>query len=142
MAQIKPLSEASAKWKRRTENAGTEYAEGVANPRSDWATQTKAAEKSYEQGVQAAITRKAFGKGVTKAGTATWQTAALEKGPGRFAQGVAGAEDAYAKGFEPYATVIRNLTLPARGAKGDPGNINRVKVIAEALHKKKIETSA
>jgi hypothetical protein len=138
MAQIKSDQASADKWTRRTQNAGTEYAEGVQNPRSDWASQTKAAEANYEKGVQAAIQRKSFGKGVTKTGTSGWQAAALEKGPSRFAAGVAGATNKYAEGFKPYRETIKNLTLPPRGPKGDPANIQRVAAVAKALHDKKL----
>ena len=139
MANIKSMTRSKEKWARVSAQSGTEYAEGVQNPRSDWATQTQAAEKQFEQGVQAAITRKAFGKGVKKAGTETWQKAALDKGPSRFAQGVQGAQDKYETGFKPYADVIANLKLPPRGAKGDPANIQRVTAVATALHAEKIK---
>lgn len=139
MAEIKSAGAAADKWGRRTSTAGPEYEEGVRNPRKDWAEQTGKAEKNYEAGVQAAIQRKSFGKGVANTGTSGWQAAALAKGPGRFAQGVSGAIDKYRAGFQPFQETIANLALPARGPKGDPNNINRVSVIASALHKKKIE---
>jgi hypothetical protein len=34
--------------------------------------------------------------------------------------------------------VIQGTTLPPRGAKGDPANIQRVAVLATALHAKKV----
>ncbi len=45
------------------------YEEGVRNPDKDWAKETLAAEKNYEEGVKNGIARKAFGKGVKKSGT-------------------------------------------------------------------------
>jgi hypothetical protein len=139
MAKIKDASTINEKWKRRAGNAQQEYTEGVQNPRADWASQTSAAEKSYEQGVQAAIGRKSFGKGVRKTGTEGWQRAALTKGPSRFSQGVTDSGDAYASGFAPYQQVIASTQLPERGPKGDPKNINRVSTMAKALHQKKLE---
>jgi len=139
MANIKDASLIASKWKRRSENAGAEYEEGVRNPRTDWAQATSAAESAYDQGVQNAINRKAFGKGVRKAGTAKWQSNALSKGPSRFSTGVAAAQQAYEDGFAPYRQTISALSLPARGAKGDPKNIQRVAAVASALHAKKIE---
>jgi len=139
MAKIKPLDQTRDKWVRRAGSASNEYAEGVKNPRADWATATKAAEKSYEAGVQAGIQRKAFSKGVTKTGTEGWQNAAVEKGPARYQQGVAVSSQAYEEGFAPYRQVIANLNLPQRLPKGDPGNINRVSAVAKALHDEKIK---
>jgi len=139
MAKIKDTSTIAEKWQRRAGSAGTEYEEGVRNPRADWATETAKAESNYEQGVQAGIQRKSFGKGVKKAGTDTWQKNSISKGPQRYSQGVALAGDKYAEGFAPFAQVIGATNLPARGPKGDPKNIQRVATMAKALHDKKIE---
>jgi len=142
VAAIKPLDAISSKWSRVAGQSGQSYLEGVNNPRADWATQTVGAEANYNAGVQSAITRKAFAGGVKAAGTQKWQTNAAEKGPGRYQQGVQLAQNNYAVGFEPYRTVISNLVLPKRGPKGDPGNINRVSAVSNALFKKKLELQA
>lgn len=139
MANIKAMDRITAKWKRVASGAAGEYEEGVRNPRADWATEAAKAEGAYEAGIRASITRKAFGKGIKSAGTAKWQHGALAKGPGRFSEGVALAEDAYEKGFAPYRAVIERTVLPDRGAKGDPKNIARVAAIAAALHDEKIK---
>jgi len=138
MAAIKPLARISNKWLSKSQGATQEYTEGVQNPRRSWAKATADAETAYEQGVQGAIARKSFGKGVIAAGDEKWQTNAVSKGPARFASGVALAQTSYEKGFEPYRTVIEQTVLPARGPKGDPKNIDRVRVIADNLHKAKI----
>ena len=139
MANVKSMSRISDKWKRVASGASAEYEEGVRNPRADWATETKKAEATYEEGIRASIGRKSFGKGVSKAGTDKWQSNALAKGPGRFSQGVALAQDAYEEGFSPYREVISRTPLPPRGPKGDPKNLARVAVIAKALHDEKIK---
>lgn len=138
MAAIKDLSRISSKWARVSAGATQEYLEGVQNPRKDWEEETRKAEPRYEEGVQAAIARKAFGKGVRNAGTAKWQQRAVTLGPQRFATGVAAAVDAYATGFEPFRQIIASLNLPPRGPKGSPQNILRVAAIAKALHDKKL----
>lgn len=138
MAQIKSLTRISDKWQRVTAGAGQEYAEGVANPTKDWKTETQAANAAYKAGLQKSMQNDSFVKGVVAAGSDKWQKNAIEKGTTRFAQGVGLAGDAYSKGFEPYRAVIAGTTLPARGAKGDPANINRVAVLATALHAKKV----
>ncbi len=70
------------------------------------------------------------------------QTCALpiskKLGPGRYSEGVRAAEPEYRAGFAPYHAVIANTTLPPRGPKGSPENIDRVRAIAEALHDQKI----
>ena len=139
MPAIKSTEASAAKWARRAGNAGPEYEEGVRNPRKSWAAETAASAGAYEKGVQASIANKSFEKGVKAAGDSKWQTNAIEKGPARFQQGVNLGEDAYSKGFAPYRAVIANTALPKRGPKGDPNNINRVSVLAKALHDAKLQ---
>ena len=139
MPPVKALDRAAAKWARQSASSGPEYEAGIRNPRRPWAESTAASEALYEAGVQAAIQRKSFGKGVKKAGNAKWQNNALTKGPGRWIAGIGASEAAYKTGFAPYRAVIEGVTLPARGPKGDPTNIQRVAIIAKALHDKKNE---
>lgn len=138
MPPVKSMDRITDAWTRRSAASVKDYTEGIQNPRKDWAAETVAAEDNYNAGVQAAMARNAFGRGVADAGTAKWKKNALEKGVTRWSGGIALAKDAYVKGFAPYRTVIENITLPARGPKGDPKNIERVRVMAEALHDEKV----
>lgn len=134
-----PTAQAIAKkWARVTPERTEDYEDGVRNPKRDWAQETAAAEDNYEEGVKKAITRKAFGKGVKKTGTAKQQQKSIEKGIPRFGEGVRVAENDMAAGMEPVVRTLTALTLPKRYAKGDPRNLERVKVVADALHKMKI----
>lgn len=138
MAQIKNLNDSAAKWARRAGSASGEYIEGIQNPRRDWEQATKAAEKNYETGVQAAISRKAFGKGVSDAGTQKWQQRSVELGGARYSSGVAASENEYEQGFAPFHQVLASLNLPPRGSKGSPENLRRVEAVAVALRNKKL----
>ncbi|MCK4626063.1 MAG: hypothetical protein KAV00_12175 [Phycisphaerae bacterium] len=138
MPEIKSMDRIKDAWKRRSAASTPDYTAGIQNPRKDWASETVAAEENYNAGVQAAVARGAFGKGVADAGTDKWKRNALSKGVQRWASGIALAENAYVAGFTPYAQVIANTTLPPRGPKGDPKNIERVRVMADALHQEKV----
>lgn len=138
MAKIKDTTAIAEKFSRVTPTRTQDYTDGVTDPRADWEKQTLAAEKNYEAAIQKSLQEKRFGSGVKGAGTEKWQRETLRKGPGRWAEGVAMAGAAYAHGFAPYADTIRGLTLPPRFPTGDPRNLDRVKAIAEALHKKKL----
>jgi len=138
MPAVKSLDRISNKWARVAAVSQPEFEEGVRNPRADWAEQTRNAEGNYERGVQAAIQRKSFGKGVAKAGTAKWQERTLTKGPARWAEGIQQSRSAFETGFAPYREVIQRTQLPPRGPKGDPKNIQRVAVLADALHQEKL----
>jgi hypothetical protein len=138
MAAIKSMDRIRKNWVTSTQIKQAEYTDGINNPRTPWAAATIAGTANYNTGIQKSIAENRFSKGVTKAGDSKWQKNALEKGPTRWAQGVAISADAYQQAFAPYASVIAGLTLPKRGPKGDPANINRVAAIANALHAKKL----
>jgi len=133
----KVRANSSARWVRRASASTQDYAEGISTPRADWAAATIAAAGAQAAGVQAAIAAKAFEKGVQGAGTGKWARKAAGIGATRFGPGVAEAEGDYAKGVAPYLAVISNLTLPPRGPKGDPKNLERVRVVSQALRKHK-----
>jgi len=139
MVKIKPLDVIVSKYKEVTPGRAPYYEAGVRNPSEDWASRTANAENAWAQGVQEAVSQKRFSAGVKKAGTAKWQSRALELGVRRWPDGVRVGADEYAKNFAPYHDVIARLALPERRAKGDPANIERVRKIADALHKKKLQ---
>lgn len=136
MAFIRSIDSISKKWAEVTPLRAGDYAAGVENPRRSWAGATKNAEGSYEDGVQAAIRRKAFGKGVAKAGDAKWQRKTLTRGVANWGPGVADAEGDYSAGFAPYREAIAAVKLPPRYARRDPRNLARVKAINDALIQK------
>ena len=139
MPAIRSAREIAEKWARVTPGRAPDYEAGVKNPKKDWETQTLKAADAYREGVQAAISEGRFEKGVRKAGTSKWQTKAVKLGVPRWGPGVAAAKDAYEKGFAPYRDIIERIELPPRRPKGDPGNIDRVRVIAMALHEAKVK---
>jgi len=138
MPKVKPIGTIGEKWSRVTPARAGEYRSGVEHPVRDWAEEAVAAEDRYVRGVTEAANAGRFGKGVSEAGTVKWQHGAIKKGPSRFAEGVAIARPDYEKGFSPFRDEIERTDLPPKGPKGDPGNIQRVAVIAAALHAKKI----
>jgi len=138
MPAVKSLDRASKKWTQRASVSQEAYTDGIDNPRVDWAAATQAANQAYKSGITQSLAADRFAAGVKKAGTSKWADNAKKKGPGRWSEGVAMSTDAYEKGFSPYRQVIEATNLPPRGPKGDPNNIKRVSLLAEALHKKKV----
>ncbi len=130
---LRPLTELAGKFARRAAAAGPDYEAGVKNPTKDWAAETKAAESSYNQGVQDAIARSAFAKGVTEAGSGKWQEKAAKLGVQRFTTGVQAAAVDWQKGFASIAEVLSRIVLPARGPRGAPQNLERVRAVDQAL---------
>jgi len=138
MPAVKDMSSIVEKWRRQSSVSEESYKEGVLNPRRDWASAAAEGEANYKMAVTKAASEGRFGRGVKSAGTGKWQTNALSKGPGRWTQGINLSENAYATGFEPYRRIIETTTLPPRKMKGDPGNIDRVRTMAAALHEGKL----
>jgi len=137
MAEIKSIGAIQEKWGRVTPQRSEDYTLGIKNPKRDWAKSATDAKESHKAAMVLAGQNDAYSKGVAKAGTARWQDRAIRKGPGRFAEGVVvGAAD-YGTGFAPYADVIKATTLSPRFPRGDIRNLDRVKVISQALRKKK-----
>lgn len=137
MPPVKQSGVIAQKWSRVTPQRTEDYRTGVENPRVDWAQATANAETSWREGITAAAGRQAFSAGVRSAGTAKWQQKAAEKGTSRFAEGVALGAGDYERGFAPYRDAIERTTLPPRGPKGDPRNVERVRVMAQALRQRK-----
>lgn len=137
MPAVKSTSSIAEKWARVTPQRAEDYKLGIMSPRTPWAQSAKAAEDRYKAGVTEAANRGAFGKGITAAGDAKWQQKSVTKGPGRFAEGVAISAPDYQAAVAPYLDTITATTLPPRFAKGDPRNVERVRVLASALRKRK-----
>lgn len=133
MANIKNLDQSSDKWVRRASVAAPDYTAGIENPRASWEDSAVAADANYRAGVTAAANRGAFASGVRGAGNEKWKRGSLQKGPARFAEGVAIAKDDWARGFSPYREAIAAVKLPPRGPAGSPQNLQRVAAIATAL---------
>lgn len=136
--EIKSLSAISSKWNKNAAMAGDSYRDGVQSPRRSWAAAAAASDEARKAGLAEADLRNAFVNGVNAAGDAKWKQNSTILGPTRFRQGVANAQPAYTSGFQKYHSVISSVTLPPRGPKGSPENIDRVRVVAEALHSAKV----
>ena len=137
MAATKSGAATAEKWARVTPMRSEDYKTGVMNPRSPWAASSTAAQERYKLGVTEAANRGAYGKGIAAAGDQKWQRKSSEKGPQRFAEGVALSTGDYQAGVQPYLDVIASTQLPPRFQKGDPRNVERVRVLSAALRKRK-----
>ena len=133
MAQIKSIEAIATKWASVTPMRSADYAEGIKNPRRSWEAATKAAESAWGAGVQQAVQKKSFSRGVSQAGDAKWQRKASTLGVARWGPGVSDAKGDYAAGFAPFQAAIAACVLPPRYARRDPRNMARVKAIVDCL---------
>jgi hypothetical protein len=137
MAEIMAVDKIAEKWARVTPGRSADYEEGVRSPVKNWERQTTAASDAWKTGIQQAIAAGSFGKGVARVGQAGWQVGAIEKGVARWGPGVQVAQDKYQTALAPYVDAIRRVTLPPRYARRDPRNLDRVRVVVDALVKAK-----
>ena len=138
MAEIKSLGAIREKWSRVTPMRTEDYRIGIEHPKRDWAEEAEAGKANWKAGIDAAAAKDLYAKGVNKAGSGKWKTRALEKGPGRFAEGVYIAAPDYEKGFAPFREAIAKTDIGPRFPKRDPRNLERVKKIVDALVKEKL----
>lgn len=136
--EIKSLDRITTKWGANSALAGDSYRDGVQSPRRSWAASAAAADEARKAGLAEADARNAFVIGVNAAGDSKWKNNAVVLGPARFRQGVQNAKPSFSSGFTKYHGVISGTTLPPRGPKGSPENIERVRVVADALHSARV----
>lgn len=137
MPPIRAMDMIGAKYAERASTAAPQYEMGVRNPTADYAGNAAAAAPAYAAGVQAAIAGNRFARGVQKAGSQKWQDRAAKLGPGRFSQGVQVARPDYEAGFSPYRETIQGTSLPPRGPRRAPQNLQRVTAMVNALAARK-----
>lgn len=138
MALIRSASAISEKWATVTPARSEEYRKGVENPLKEWEKETGEAAPAWKQGIQAAVARSGFSKGVKAAGQAKWARKTSQVGPTRWGPGVSMAKPDFEAGFAPFAEEIARVKLPPKGPSGDPRNYARVESIGKALHQKKL----
>jgi hypothetical protein len=93
----KTADQIAQKYTRGVSGAGQDYAAGVQNPSRPWASSTVAGAARWQAGIQLAISNKSFQNGVSKAGDAKWQSAAINKGAQRYQSAATEAGQAYAQ---------------------------------------------
>jgi len=139
MAKIRSMGKISEKYGRVTPGKAKELEAGLKDPKKVWVDETAAANEAWKGGVSDAVARDAFAKGVASAGQAAYIEPALKLGVGRYREGVSFGVPKYKEKFSPYRDVIEGTSLPPRGPVGDPGNIERVRIMAAALHDEKVK---
>jgi hypothetical protein len=133
---VKDTGTIAAKYVARAGVATKDYSDGVASAGGAWESGAKAGESNFEQGVQDAITRKAYGKGVN--GSAGKYVAnATKLGAVRYGPGVQNGAGAYASGVQPYLDKLKSLNLPPKGPRRSPQNQARANMVALELGKLK-----
>ncbi|MCL5026643.1 MAG: hypothetical protein M1531_09165 [Chloroflexi bacterium] len=139
---VKPLADIANKWSTETPRRSSYYEQGVRNPTKDWAGSTQASASNFKAAVSAGDIDKRFSGGVRRAGTAKWQRKAVDVGASRYGPGVTAAAGDYQAGMAPMIETLAQVNLPPRRPRGDPGNLDRVKAVADALSKRRLALAA
>lgn len=133
MPRVKTAAAIAEKWSRVAPTRQTDYESGVKDPAVDWQRATESAKDSFEAGVQEAIQRGAFQKGVSAAGTDKWRAKTVDVGAGRWTGGIRAASSDFETAMGPVVQVIERTVLPPRGPRGDPRNFQRAETMGRAL---------
>ena len=134
MAKIKAMGDIREKWTRVTPGRSTDYQKGIQGTApGDWEGSAAAGADNWQQGVTMAAAEGRYATGVRGKGS-RWQRKSLDVGAGRFGPGVQAAAPEFEAGFAPFHQALSGLTLPPRFPRGDPRNVDRVRVIAETLN--------
>lgn len=136
--RVRSAGDAAAKFANRGAAAQGDYKNGLVGSGQAWQGNTAAAGDNYAAGVQQAITRGAFTKGVNKSGGAYFEQRATTIGANRYADGVRNGQQNYQDGVQPYLDTLSKVNLTPRGPKGDPRNMQRATEVAQALRAAKV----
>ena len=139
---VKSASESAQKWRDRASGASSEYASGAAEAAEEWERNAVAAAPNFRAAIQQGNIEQRYESGVRRAGASKYRRKIMEVGASRYGSGIAAAESDYAEGVEPYLATIANLTLPPRQPRGSSANLERVAVIAQALHRRRVGSAA
>lgn len=132
---IKPIGKIVEKYKNRTAQAAGDYKEGI-DFAPDQGAAAAAAKDTWRDAVTSAGVSDRFAANAQKS-TAKWKKNATTVGPRRYTEGTANATGEFQAGVSEALQVIQNTNLPPRFPKGDPRNLDRVRVINENLRKLK-----
>lgn len=134
---VADVQTSATKFVQRAQAAAPDYQKGVQGAGASWQANSTAANDTYVAGVTAAANAGRYKNGVANKAS-KYETNASGKGAQRYPQGVAQAGPNWAAGFQPYASTMQSLTLPARRPKGDPSNYQISQAVGTALHAKKV----
>lgn len=136
---VPSAQEVADKWATVTPQRLTDYTKGVQGAASRWQTGVDSAGQLWSAAVIEAAGNGEWQRGVQGKGS-KYSTNAATLGSQRWSGGIAAGKSGYQTGMSPVLSTIASLTLPARQTRGNPANMQRAAMVAEALHNLKITT--
>ncbi len=140
--KVKSASDVASKWAEVTPGRSAYYEAGAVGSGSDWETNAVKSAAAYKAAVSAANIQNMFAGGIKRAGAAKYDRKVKEVGVSRFGPGITAAQTDFQSGVEPMLATIASITLPARAPRGSAANLDRVRVIATELNKKRLALRA
>jgi len=137
--KVKDPNTVATKWSTRAQGAVNDYKAGAASPKSSQSASAIAAAPLWQQAVQSPAALASFTSGLQKSGDQGWLNGVNNKGAARYAGGITAGVNKFTTNITPFLQVIAGLSLPAKGLRGSAQNIQRVAVIAQALHQLKLQ---
>jgi len=134
--RIRDTGALATKYAQRAGNATGDYTAGIQAGGPDWEANTRAGNDAWKQGVNDAVAKDRFVKGVAGS-QQKFLDNATKLGPQRYQQGVGNAKDSWASGTQPYLDLLKSLSLPPPGPRRSPQNLQRANMVAQELGKKK-----
>ena len=126
------------KWVEETPRRSVYYEKNTPAAAGRWATNAVAAESVYKAAVTAAGIEKRYAGGIKRVGAAKFERKVNAVGVGRFGPGISAAKTDFESGIKPYRDELAAIDIPVRKPRGDPGNLDRVRAIMDALYKKRL----
>ena len=119
-------SEAAARLTQSGFNTQDRYQKGVSGKGSVWASRTGASEANWQAGVQEAISKKKFARGVSEAGASGYEQGVTSKGVANWPTGMQQAGDKYQKKIAKFQPLWDQSLPTPRGARRSPNNMKRI----------------
>src|SRR5262245_36624586 len=137
MARMPSAAAAAEKWKTVTPGRQNFYTSGVQGAASAYDEGVSGAGDRYAAGVTEAIGNRQWEQGVSGKGS-KFAAKAANIGASRWSAGVAAAQGDYQTAVQPFFQGLASMTLPPRGSKGAPQNLERVRHVDDALRAIKV----
>jgi len=136
--RVKTLEDTTTKWTEEAPRRAPYYEKYTPPAAARWEANTIAAEATYKSAVTAPDIAKRFVGGVKRVKAAKFERKVKAVGVARFGPGIVAAKDDFNAGIKPYLEELAVIDVPARKPRGDPANMERVRAIFDALHKKRL----
>lgn len=130
---VPPVSQVVADWKAGAAGATTKYATNTAAASNAYQSGVAGANANYVQAVTEAASAGRWQRGTENKG-GFYATRASTIGAQRWSPGINASEQQYQAAMQRNLSIIGGLTLPPALPRGNPGNLQRVSIIDEALH--------